>query len=57
VSEETAKSAAAEALASVVAADELNPDRVISSPFDSRIAPAVHQTVAAAARAEGVARR
>src|ERR1044072_4591902 len=50
------KLAAAEALASVVA-DELSADKVIPSPFDERVAPAVTAAVAAAARAEGVARR
>ncbi|NJQ00890.1 NAD(P)-dependent malic enzyme [Streptomyces zingiberis] len=50
------KLAAAEALAAVVA-DELSPDCVIPSPFDERVAPAVASAVAAAARAEGVARR
>ncbi|GAA2602513.1 NADP-dependent malic enzyme [Streptomyces axinellae] len=50
------KLAAAEALAAVVA-DELSADRVIPSPFDDRVAPAVTAAVAAAARAEGVARR
>ncbi|AOP49814.1 NADP-dependent malic enzyme [Streptomyces lydicus] len=50
------KLAAAEALAAVVA-DELSADRVIPSPFDERVAPAVTSAVAAAARAEGVARR
>ncbi|MCE7082762.1 NADP-dependent malic enzyme [Streptomyces sp. ST2-7A] len=50
------KLAAAEALAAVVA-DELTPQRVIPSPFDERVAPAVAAAVAAAARAEGVARR
>ncbi|MEU7040519.1 NADP-dependent malic enzyme [Streptomyces varsoviensis] len=50
------KLAAAEALASVVA-DDLSPDVVIPSPFDERVAPAVTAAVAAAARAEGVARR
>ncbi|OEV05833.1 NAD(P)-dependent malic enzyme [Streptomyces oceani] len=50
------KLAAAEALAAVVA-DELDADRVIPSPFDERVAPAVTSAVAAAARAEGVARR
>jgi len=49
------KLAAAEALAAVVA-DELRPDRVIPSPFDERVAPAVTAAVAAAARAEGIAR-
>lgn len=50
------KLAAAEALAAVVA-DELSADRVIPSPFDDRVAPAVTSAAAAAARAEGVARR
>ncbi|MEV4441307.1 NADP-dependent malic enzyme [Streptomyces sp. NPDC049577] len=50
------KLAAADALAAVVA-DELSADCVIPSPFDERVAPAVTAAVAAAARAEGVARR
>ncbi|AVV40530.1 NADP-dependent malic enzyme [Streptomyces sp. ID05-04B] len=50
------KLAAAEALAGVVG-DELAADYVIPSPFDERVAPAVTAAVAAAARAEGVARR
>ncbi|MFD7698952.1 NADP-dependent malic enzyme [Streptomyces caelestis] len=50
------KLAAAEALASVVG-DDLAADYVIPSPFDERVAPAVTAAVAAAARAEGVARR
>ncbi len=49
------KIAAAEALAAVVS-DELTPECVIPSPFDARVAPAVTRAVAAAARAEGVAR-
>lgn len=49
------KLAAAEALAAVVA-DELSAECVIPSPFDERVAPAVTAAVAAAARAEGVAR-
>ncbi|NKI40150.1 NAD(P)-dependent malic enzyme [Streptomyces physcomitrii] len=53
---EAMKIAAAEALASVVG-DELSADYVIPSPFDERVAPAVTAAVAAAARAEGVARR
>ncbi|SDN24274.1 malate dehydrogenase (oxaloacetate-decarboxylating) [Actinacidiphila guanduensis] len=52
---ENMKLAAAEALAAVVA-DELSADRVIPSPFDPRVAPAVTAAVAAAARADGVAR-
>jgi malate dehydrogenase (oxaloacetate-decarboxylating) len=50
------KLAAADALAAVVA-DELSEDCVIPSPFDTRVAPAIAGAVAAAARAEGVARR
>ncbi|WP_066948146.1 NAD(P)-dependent malic enzyme [Streptomyces lushanensis] len=50
------KLAAANALADVVG-DELAADYVIPSPFDERVAPAVTAAVAAAARAEGVARR
>ncbi|MFJ5232717.1 NADP-dependent malic enzyme [Kitasatospora sp. NPDC088391] len=49
------KLAAAKALAGVVA-DELTPQKVIPSPFDERVAPAVTAAVAAAARAEGIAR-
>ncbi|GAA3492159.1 MULTISPECIES: NAD(P)-dependent malic enzyme [Streptomyces] len=50
------KIAAANALADVVG-DKLAADYVIPSPFDERVAPAVTAAVAAAARAEGVARR
>ncbi|WP_327136454.1 NAD(P)-dependent malic enzyme [Streptomyces sp. NBC_01340] len=50
------KLAAADALASVVA-DELRPDHIIPSPFDPRVAPAVAEAVATAARLEGVTRR
>ncbi|GAA2202662.1 NADP-dependent malic enzyme [Streptomyces bangladeshensis] len=50
------KIAAAEALAAVVG-DDLAADYVIPSPFDERVAPAVTAAVAAAARAESVARR
>jgi malate dehydrogenase (oxaloacetate-decarboxylating) len=53
---EAMKIAAAEALAGVVG-DDLTADYVIPSPFDDRVAPAVTAAVAAAARAEGVARR
>ena len=49
------KLAASEALAAVVGAD-LAPDCVIPSVFDPRVVPAVADAVAAAARAEGVAR-
>ncbi|ADP78895.1 malic protein NAD-binding protein [Pseudofrankia inefficax] len=50
------KLAAAKALADVIA-DELAPDHIIPSPFDRRVAPAVAAAVAAAAKADGVARR
>ncbi|WP_370414850.1 NADP-dependent malic enzyme [Streptomyces fradiae] len=50
------KIAAADAIAGVVG-DDLSADCVIPSPFDERVAPAVASAVAAAARAEGVARR
>lgn len=50
------KIAAAQALADVVG-DELAADYVIPSPFDERVAPAVTEAVARAAREEGVARR
>ena len=49
------KLAAAEALAAVVS-DELAADRVVPSPFDERVAPAVAAAVSAAARRDGVAR-
>jgi malate dehydrogenase (oxaloacetate-decarboxylating) len=49
------KQAAAKALAAVIA-DDLRPDHVIPSVFDPRVAPAVADAVASAARAEGVAR-
>ncbi|PXX68857.1 malate dehydrogenase (oxaloacetate-decarboxylating) [Nocardia tenerifensis] len=48
------KIAAAEAILSVVA-EELGPDKIVPSPLDPRVAPAVAEAVAAAARAEGVA--
>ncbi|MFB9312515.1 NAD(P)-dependent malic enzyme [Nocardioides plantarum] len=49
------KLAAANALAALVG-DDLAEDYVIPSPFDPRVAPAVATAVAAAARADGVAR-
>ena len=52
---EPMKLAAAGALAAVVA-DELVPDRIVPSPFDRRVAPAVAAAVAAQARLDGVAR-
>ncbi|MFC1441276.1 NADP-dependent malic enzyme [Streptacidiphilus sp. N1-10] len=50
------KIAAADALADLVG-DDLSAEEVIPSPFDPRVADAVTKAVAAAARAEGVARR
>jgi malate dehydrogenase (oxaloacetate-decarboxylating) len=49
--------AAAHALASVVAPNELEADYVIPSVFDRRVAPAVAAAVSRAAEASGVARR
>ena len=49
------KLAAADALAAVVG-DDLSAECVIPSPFDPRVAPAVAEAVARAAREEGVAR-
>ncbi|MDQ4008828.1 MAG: NAD-dependent malic enzyme, partial [Actinomycetota bacterium] len=52
------KLAAAEALAALVAdAHDLEETCVIPSPFDTRVAPAVAEAVAEAARRDGVARR
>ncbi|WP_062999262.1 NAD(P)-dependent malic enzyme [Nocardia jinanensis] len=48
------KIAAADAILGVVA-DELAIDKIVPSPLDPRVAPAVADAVAAAARAEGVA--
>jgi malate dehydrogenase (oxaloacetate-decarboxylating) len=50
------KLAAAQAIADVVA-DELAPDNIVPSVFDTRVGVAVPRAVAAAARADGVARR
>jgi malate dehydrogenase (oxaloacetate-decarboxylating) len=50
------KLAAAEALADLISPEDLRPDYVIPSPFDPRVAPAVSEAVAAAARRDGVAR-
>ncbi|MBH0123453.1 NADP-dependent malic enzyme [Rhodococcus sp. CX] len=47
------KLAAAEAILSVVG-DELAVDKIVPSPLDPRVAPAVAEAVAAAAKAEGV---
>lgn len=48
------KLAAAGAILSVLG-DELATDKIVPSPLDSRVAPAVAAAVAAAARAEGIA--
>jgi malate dehydrogenase (oxaloacetate-decarboxylating) len=53
---ERMKLAAADAIAALVGGDAA-PDYVVPSQFDERVAPAVAAAVAAAARAEGVARR
>lgn len=50
------KIAAAEAIASLVSEEELNPEYVIPSPFDQRVVKAVADAVAKAARDTGVAR-
>jgi malate dehydrogenase (oxaloacetate-decarboxylating) len=50
------KLAAANALTDLVG-DEAREDYVVPSPFDPRVSPAVATAVAAAARADGVARR
>jgi malate dehydrogenase (oxaloacetate-decarboxylating) len=49
------KLAAATALGDVVA-DALEPERIVPSPFDTRVAPAVAAAVAEQARKDGVAR-
>ncbi|HJQ00395.1 MAG TPA: NADP-dependent malic enzyme [Jatrophihabitans sp.] len=48
------KFAAASAIGAVVA-DELAPGRIVPTPFDERVAPAVRLAVAEQARAEGIA--
>ena len=53
---EEMKMAAAEALASLISDDELNPDYIIPQAFDPRVGPAVAKAVAEAARKSGVAR-
>jgi malate dehydrogenase (oxaloacetate-decarboxylating) len=54
---EAIKIAAADAIASVISANELHPDYVIPSVFDRRVASAVAQTVSRVAMETGVARR
>jgi len=53
---ERMKVAAAEAVASLISNEELNPDYVIPAPFDKRVAPLVAKRVAEAAMHSGVAR-
>ena len=54
---EEMKVAAAKAIASLISPEELNEDKVITSPFDPRVAPVVASAVAKAALDTGVARR
>jgi malate dehydrogenase (oxaloacetate-decarboxylating) len=51
------KLAAAQAIASVVTEDELDPEYIVPSPFNRDVAPEVAQRVAEAAVRSGVARR
>jgi malate dehydrogenase (oxaloacetate-decarboxylating) len=53
---EAMKVAASEAIASLIAPGEMNPDYVIVDPFDKRVGPAVAGAVAKAALDSGVAR-
>ena len=50
------KIAAAYAIAGLITESELEPDYVIPSPFDERVAPAVAKAVAQAAKDSGVSR-
>jgi malate dehydrogenase (oxaloacetate-decarboxylating) len=54
---EEMKLAAAEAIASVISANELNEDYIIPGVFNPRVAEAVAEAVAKAARKSGVARK
>ena len=54
---EDMKLAAARAIAEVIPEEELSEDYIIPSVFDERVAPAVAETVAEAARKNGTARR
>jgi malate dehydrogenase (oxaloacetate-decarboxylating) len=54
---EDMKLAAAEAIAGVIAEESLSEDYIIPSVFDERVAPAVAETVAEAAKDSGMARR
>ena len=53
---EEMKMAAAQALANLIALEELSADYIIPKAFDKRVGPAVAKAVAEAARASGVAR-
>jgi len=53
---EEMKIAAAKAIAALIQPHQLRDDYIIPQPFDSRVAPAVAQAVAQAARKTGVAR-
>ena len=53
---EDMKMAAAEAIASVIPEEELGPDYIIPSVFDTRVAPAIADAVVEAAVASGVTR-
>lgn len=50
------KIAAAEAIASLISDEELEPGNILPAPFDKRVGPAVAAAVADAARKTGVAR-
>ena len=50
------KVAAAYAIAGLIDEQDLNPDYIIPNPFDKRVAPAVAEAVAEAAKKTGVAR-
>jgi malate dehydrogenase (oxaloacetate-decarboxylating) len=54
---EDMKLAAADAIAAVIPAESLAEDYIIPSVFDERVAPAVAETVAEAAKRNGTARR
>ncbi|MGH9802781.1 MAG: malic enzyme-like NAD(P)-binding protein [Blastocatellia bacterium] len=54
---EEMKMAAAQAIASVIGADELHPEYIIPSVFNRQVAPLVAKAVEEAARRSGVARR
>ena len=54
---EDMKVAAAKAIASLIGDDELNEERIIVSPLDRRVAPAVAKAVAKSAIDTGIAQR